>query len=202
MYTAAEDRLSATVLERLIIETNGALEICVSIPPKGSGELKRKLQSLIKLAPNVPVIMLTDLDLKACAPSLAAEWFGNTKKPKPLLFRVAVREVEAWLLADRTNFSEFAKVPLTKIPKSPEALDDPKQTLLNLIARYSPSTLKSDVISNRGHDPKQGLAYNERLSQFVLHDWDPVQASSQADSLARTRKRISELASDRSQMHV
>jgi len=202
VYTAVEDRLSATVLERLISETNGAVEIGVPMPPKGSGELKKKLPSLIKLAPNVPVIMLTDLDLKECAPSLASEWFGNRVKPKPLLFRVAVREVEAWLLADRTNFSEFARVPLKKIPESPEALDDPKQTLLNLITRHSPSALKSDVIADHGHGPEQGLAYNERLSQFVLHNWDPVQASTQSDSLARARKRIFELAEGGSQMHV
>ncbi len=194
VYTAVEDRLSSIVLEKLINETDGAVEVGVPMPPKGSGDLKKKLPSLIKLAPNVPVIMLTDLDLKECAPSLAAEWFKNKKKPESLLFRVAVREVEAWLLADRAGFAEFAHVPLAKVPEMPEDLPDPKQTLLNLIWRYSPADLKSDLISNHGHGPEQGLSYNERLGQFVVQYWNPARASYQSDSLARARKRIAELA--------
>lgn len=192
--TAVEDRLSAAVLERLVGEAEGRLRIDISIPPTGSGGLVKKLPELMRLAPNVPVLLLTDLDRKECAPGLIGEWLGRQAKPKGLLFRVAVREVEAWLLADKHNFASFAHIPLAKLPESPEALVDPKQTLLNLVTRYSPAPLKRDLVSDHGHGPRQGLAYNERLSQFVHACWDFEEASKRADSLARTRRRIGELA--------
>ncbi|MBA2779101.1 DUF4276 family protein [Billgrantia kenyensis] len=194
IYTAVEDRLSAAVLERLVEETDGKLGIGVAIPPKGSGDLKKKLPELIHLAPHIPVVLLTDLDRKECAPSLIGEWLGQQAKPDKLLFRVAVREVEAWLLADKHNFARFAHIPPSKLPESPEDLNDPKQTLLNLVARHSPSSLKQDIVADHGHGPRQGLAYNERLSQFVYSCWDPEEASMRADSLARTRLRIGKLA--------
>ncbi len=193
IYTAAEDRLSAAVLERLVEETDGKLGIGVAIPPRGSGDLKKKLPELIHLAPHIPVVLLTDLDRKECAPRLIEEWLGPQAKPDTLLFRVAVREVEAWLLADKQNFARFARIPPAKLPEAPEELDDPKQTLLNLVARHSPSSLKQDIVANHGHGPRQGLAYNERLSQFVYRCWDPEEASVRADSLARTRRRLGEL---------
>lgn len=192
--TAVEDRLSAAVLERLVGEAEGRLRIDIPIPPTGSGDLIKKLPELMRLAPNVPVLLLTDLDRKECAPGLIGEWLGRQAKPDGLLFRVAVREVEAWLLADKQNFASFARIPLAKIPEAPEDLDDPKQTLLNLITRYSPASLKRDLVADHGHGPKQGLAYNERLSQFVRACWDLEEASVRADSLARTRRRIGELA--------
>jgi len=139
-------------------------------------------------------VLLTDLDRKECAPTLIGEWLGRQAKPEGLLFRVAVREVEAWLLADKQNFASFARVPLAKLPEAPEDLDDPKQTLLNLVTRYSPASLKKDLVADHGHGPRQGLVYNERLSQFVRACWDLEEASMRADSLARTRRRIGELA--------
>ncbi|WP_372609978.1 hypothetical protein [Halomonas sp.] len=194
IYTAVEDRLSAAVVERLLGETDGKLSIGVAIPPRGAGDLKKKLPELVRLAPNVPVILLTDLDCKECAPSLIGEWLGQQAKPDALLFRVAVREVETWLLADKQNFASFAGIPPAKLPESPEDLDDPKQMLLNLVARHSPSSLRQDIVFDRGSGPRQGLVYNERLGQFVHTCWDPAQASMRADSLARTRRRIGELA--------
>ena len=59
--------------------------------------------------------VLVDLDLKPdCAPELVAEAL-----PEPadgMCFRVAVREVEAWLLADRAGFAKWAGVRASLIP--------------------------------------------------------------------------------------
>jgi len=58
---------------------------------------------------------LVDLDLKPdCAPELVAEAL-----PEPadgMCFRVAVREIEAWLLADRAGFAKWAGVSAGRIP--------------------------------------------------------------------------------------
>ncbi len=57
--------------------------------------------------------------------------------PAPYMcFRVAVREVEAWLLADREQIARFLSIARSRVPQSPETLDNPKQRLVEL-ARHS-----------------------------------------------------------------
>jgi len=50
---------------------------------------------------------LVDLDFDKCAPSLIKEWFDGFDKNPRLIFRVAVPEVESWLIADTKNFARF-----------------------------------------------------------------------------------------------
>ncbi len=192
IYIATEDKLSTYILEKLIQGTD--LEIAVTFGEKGNGFLKKKLPELVGIAPNIPVIMLTDLDSNACASSIQAQWLGTLHKPDNLLFRVAVREVEAWLLADKEGFSGYANIPLNKLPDAPESLPDPKQTLLNLVTRYSPSALKKELVANHGGGPVQGIGYNDLLRQFVFHNWSISRANSRSTSLARAKHRITELA--------
>ena len=54
----------------------------------------------------------------ACAPALLTAW--QLAAPQAtLLFRIAVRETEAWVLADRRVFSDFAGTPVSKVPPFP-----------------------------------------------------------------------------------
>ncbi|GIW92429.1 MAG: hypothetical protein KatS3mg110_0480 [Pirellulaceae bacterium] len=73
---------------------------------KGKQSLRQKIHGYNNAARRNRWIILVDLDKDAkCAPLLRAQWLGN---PAPLLlFRIAVRKVEAWLLADRTNIALF-----------------------------------------------------------------------------------------------
>ena len=57
-------------------------------------------------AKGTPFILLTDLDKNECAPMLIQEWLTDPLHPN-LIFRVAVHEVEAWILADREAFAPF-----------------------------------------------------------------------------------------------
>jgi hypothetical protein len=98
----------------------------------------------------IPVLLMTDLDHVECAPVLIDDWCGRHPLPKNMLFRVAVREVEAWLLADREGFSKYSGVPVEKIPRNPESLDDPKQMLMKLIRRYGYRKIKVEVLPDRG----------------------------------------------------
>ncbi|MGN8159814.1 hypothetical protein ACS8YF_14220 [Salinisphaera sp. SWV1] len=194
VYTATEDMLSAAVIERLVEEAAGDLQIAVSIPGQGYGGLQRKLPELIRLAHSLPVILLTDLDRGTCAPSLIASWCGRQAVPPALLFRVAIREVEAWLLADDERFATFAGVPRNKLSEAPETFVDPKQTLLNLVWRHSPTSIKDDIAVYRAGGPRQGLSYNDRLIEFVRMSWRPGEAAHRSDSLRRAFQRIQELA--------
>ena len=68
--------------------------------------------------------MLVDLDDDAdCAAALCADRLPD---PAPhLCFRVAVREMETWLLADREAAARFLSVPGSRIPQDPETVANP-----------------------------------------------------------------------------
>ena len=193
LIIATEDALSEAVVERLVENENQGMCVTVRIGRKGNGYLKQRILEFIRTAHAIPVILMTDLDHVECAPVLIADWCGRHQLPKNMLFRVAVQEVEAWLLADREGFSNYSGVPVEKIPRNPESIDDPKQMLMRLIRRYGYRKIKVDVLPDRGSPAKIGLGYNRILSQFVRENWSPVRAAKNADSLARTCLRLHEL---------
>jgi hypothetical protein len=161
---------------------------------KGNGYLKQKLPELVKTAHAIPVLLLTDLDRDECALTLLADWLGSRALPKDMLFRVAVREIEAWLLADRQGFSRFSGVPVEKVPRNPELLDDPKQVLLGLVRRFGNRVAKTNLLPERNSTAKIGLGYNEALRCFVKGSWSVERAEVHADSLARTCRCLRELS--------
>lgn len=193
LYLATEDALSEAVAERLILDTGGVLCVDVTIPGKGAGNLKKKLPELIGVAYSLPVLLITDLDRVACAPLLISTWKGNRKFPRDLLFRVAVREVESWLMADAEAFANLLKIKSTKIPSAPDTLDDPKRILLEL-AKKAPRTVRDELIKAPGAVAAQGIGYNAVLGQFVRENWSAERAALRSPSLASARRRVNELA--------
>lgn len=194
IYTACEDKLSNAIIDRLIQETRGKLHVAVPMVTGGFGKLRTKLPEFVKLAQHIPVVVLTDLDRRPCASELFRDWMRGYPCPDNLLLRIAVREVEAWVLADRERFSEFTSIPAGRLSTAPETLDDPKQTLLNLVWRHSPRPLKQALVTQHSGGTKQGYDYNLLLTRFVRESWRPDVAAANCNSLARARSRIAELA--------
>jgi hypothetical protein len=193
VYVTTEDALSEAVAERLIEEENQGMTVAVRVGRRGNSYLKQNLFSYADIARTIPLLLLTDLDRGTCPADLIDEWRGRRRLPQRMLFRVAVRETEAWLLADRKGFADFSGVPLHRIPERPELLDDPKETLLNLIRRYGKRTVREDILPKRNSSARIGLAYNQALCGFVLQFWSPERAAQAAESLRRARQRIHEL---------
>lgn len=190
IYIATEDELSEVVAERLVAESNPRLQVAVRMGRKGFGYLKQRLVELNDTASSIPVLLLTDLDRAACPPGLINEWRGNRILSTGMMFRVAVREVEAWLLADREGFARFSGAPVGKVPSAPETLNDPKAEILNLVRRYGGRGLKADMLPALGARVGMGLGYNQALSCFVRESWSVDRASVHAASLERARIRL------------
>ena len=196
IYIATEDELSEVMAYRLIEEAAHDLSVSVPMRAGGFGYLKNKAPDLLKLAHNVPVFLLADLDTSVCPSALRENWLGTgINLPDDLLFRIAVREVEAWLLADREGFAAFTGAPITQIPATPEALVDPKATLLHLVNRYGKREQKVGIVRRDGTNLKQGLEYNLQLGLFVKDkkQWSLERALVNANSLSRAYHRLREL---------
>lgn len=105
---ATEDALSESVGLRLLAEPSCGLRCESRLRRNGAGYLRSRMQSWCEIARRVPVLVITDLDKKHCPASLVAQWLGTRKRPDSLLIRVAVREIESWLLADHDGMQRFS----------------------------------------------------------------------------------------------
>jgi hypothetical protein len=186
---ATEDELSEAVVEKILSSASVDFNVAIKLRKGGYGYLKSNVRSFNQIAHTYPFLLLTDLDNKVCAPELISSWLTIPQNPN-FLFRVAVKEIEAWLLADREAMSHFLNISISICPSQPETLTDPKQELLNLVKRSRNREIKQDLLPVRGSLSTIGIGYNARLSDFVWNYWDINRAVARSDSLNRAWKRV------------
>ena len=189
IYVASEDEVSEAVCERLLNETTIGHYQIVKLRKGGFGYLKSKIKSFVNLSRMHPVILLTDLDFCNCPVKLIKEWTKGEEVGKNLIFRVAVREVEAWLLGDREGMAQLLGISPAKLPRNPENLPDPKRRLLEAAASAR-RKIRSEICAEPGAASAQGIGYNQILSEFALLKWSPSIASENCESLRRAILRI------------
>jgi hypothetical protein len=144
----------------------------------------------------IPWVVLVDLDRDApCAVPLRTTWLPT---PAPTLcLRIAARAVEAWLLADPDRTSVYFGIRRGSIPEDPEALPDPKRTLVDLCQSSRRATIRSAVVPRPGSGRAVGAGYTSTVREFVLdaqRGWRPEVAAARADSLDRAMRCIRRIA--------
>jgi hypothetical protein len=200
MIIAVEDPLSEAVTRKLFAEVRPDLAITSFLGNRGNGYLRAKARELNRVAAKVPTFLLTDLDSPAaCPPGLISDWLDGQLAGN-LLFRVAVVEVESWVLADREHVAAFLGVPEHRIPAETDAIADPKQFLVNLARRSRSAALRTDLVPAAGSTAVVGPMYNPRLVTFVSSQWSARRAGTASASLARTVDRL-QAAYSRLQTH-
>jgi hypothetical protein len=153
-------------------------------PTGGKENLRKKISAYNKAAAFYPWFVLVDLNQEApCAPGLREQWLPHPNQY--MYFRVAVRAVEAWLLADRESLARFLSVPLEKVPTSPDSLDDPKATIIQLARQSSRREIQKDMVPTPSGGRKEGPAYASRMIEFVTYYWDIEKAKDHSPSLQR-----------------
>lgn len=191
VYLAAEDEPSLAVGHKLIAEAS-PLTVYREENAHGYGNLSKKVGNFQQMGNHgLPVLMIADLDSRPCPPSMINAWLGIEPSPG-FLFRICVREIEAWLLSHREAAAHFLHVRLEKIPSRPETLRDPKEKLIK-IAQFS-SQRKIRVGFMPIGSSTIGPDYNQLLGDFIRDSWSPEIASKLSPSLARARAQIRRLA--------
>lgn len=190
---ATEDELSEAVGSRLVAEVLPNFEVVQKLRRGGNGYLKSKCQNFNQMATRHPVLLITDLDNSACASALIESWFGILPRNANLKFRVAVREIESWLLADHLGMQNLLVNGANNITPNPDQLPNAKEYLLHR-AKRAPREIKNDLVRSKGALATQGLGYNARLCAFAREAWEPARASQRSSSLARAIQRLRELA--------
>jgi len=152
----------------------------------GKHHIYQRLKAYNKAAQFSPWIILLDLDHDApCAPTLVSQ---QMPEPSKLLsFRIAVRAIESWLLADRKAFAAFLGVRKSTLPESPDLLDDPKGFVVDLARNSRRKQIRNELVPRPRSRKRVGPAYTSRMMEFSLYHWDPVRAEESSDSLRRCR---------------
>ncbi len=182
---AVEGRIDEAVLRAVIRHAGG---ITGPIYGKhGKQYIQKNLYGYNQAANHAPWIVVVDLDQDAeCAPPLRQSWLPQ---PAPkMCFQVVVREIEAWLLADRVRIAEFLSVGSRNVPSDVEALPDPKDAMLQLARISRRKAIQQDMLPRFGSGRDVGPAYNSRLIQFVNDSrkgWRPEVAAQSSESLRR-----------------
>lgn len=188
LYVIVEDILSEAVM-RCLLDHLGYEGHPTYLVTRGNGQIRSNIERYKAASRVIPHIILTDLDRHSCPPTLLDVW-GVGALPSTMLLRVAVREVEAWLMSDRKNLAAYLSSSVTRLPIYPEQEPDPKTTLFNVIRKTRKRRLIDEMVPQPG--AHIGPLYNERMCEFVRNHWQVEIAKVNAPSLARTHLRISE----------
>lgn len=182
---AVEDDLSEAVLKEILKQSQRPFLIGSCLKRGGYGYLKRILPRINNSAVKAsPYLVLTDLDKNECPLALMSEWLAYPKHPN-LIFRVAVKEVEAWLLAHREAFAQFLGVSVDLIPGNVDSISDPKQLLIEITRKSNKRSLREAIIPSKNSTAKIGRDYNGQLIQFVQQNWQVEIAKTHSKSLER-----------------
>ncbi|HXJ22590.1 MAG TPA: hypothetical protein VMT03_20395 [Polyangia bacterium] len=151
---------------------------------RGKAYLDARLSAWNEAAKYSPWVVLRDLDRDAvCASDLVKDLL-----PSPssfMRFRIAVRSIEAWLLADSEKLAEFLAIKRAAIPTDPDAVIEPKRALVELARQSSRREIRMDFVPRAGTSAKVGPAFAAGIIEFTRLHWRPETATHRSESLRR-----------------
>jgi len=183
-----EDDLSEAVMIQILRQFPDKYEIFQSYSGHGFGYLKTNIKGFNQASVVNPHFMLTDLDNYECPIVLINDWVDFELNDN-FIFRIAVREVESWVLADRENLSKYFNVSIANFPRNPDEETDPKNTLISLARRSKKRNIREDIVPIN-HNAGIGPNYNGCLSTFVFNNWDIEKAILNSASLRKTYEKL------------
>ena len=187
---AVEGSTDIPVAQRLLALVG--LEVGPIHQKGGKAGLDARLTSYNRAAAFSSWLVLRDLDHDAlCAGALVAQLLP--RPAKGMCLRIAVRETEAWLLADRDRIAQYLSVSAALIPIDPDALDDAKQTLVNLARRSRYATMRTGIVPSPGTTASVGPGYWGHVAEYATRFWRPTVAARNSPSLARCIKALRRL---------
>lgn len=174
--------MDEAVLRRLVEWVGAEMVYVYSVG--GKPQLDLRLSGYNEAARYSPWCVLRDLDTDAACPaSLVAQLLPE---PAPTMcFRIVVRAVETWLMADRQRMASFLSVSRARIPASPEDARDPKEVLVNAARRSNKTAVRDGMVPRPGSGRSVGAGYTSLMIEYVRTRWRPEIAAESSESLRR-----------------
>lgn len=189
LTAAVEGKVDQAVLERILVDFDITLAAVHGF--KGKGHLEKNIRGYNKAAERSHWTVLMDLNHEAdCAA------FVRRCLPEPaefMCFQLAIREIEAWLIADASQFARYLGVPVSGIPTEPETLPDPKRAVIDLARQSKRTDIRKALVPRDKSGRAVGPAYERFMQDFAGTRWRPEKAELQSPSLKRFRRRLRDL---------
>jgi hypothetical protein len=163
---------------------------------KGKPYLLSTLSGYNNAARISPWITIIDLDRDhECAPRALTAWLPQPAKH--MSCRIAVRAIEAWLLADRDRIAAMLAISPQRISSNPDSLDDPKRHVVDLARNSNRTEIRTSFVPRAGSGRSVGPSYNAKMADFVTAGrWRIDIARRYSSSLQRALNRLQHLASE------
>lgn len=184
-----EGDLEVVIATRLLSDRGHPTPAELFVNKRGQVAFWADAPRLNRAARHLSILGLVDLERATCPSGLLRRKLPHGKSAGFVL-RIAVRMSESWLLADKVQIASYLKIPEGKLPRNPETTDHPKRELVRLVQRYSPASIKDDMVPGPNRSSLTGPLYEERLAEFVRTLWNPSTAALRSDSLKRSLKSI------------
>jgi len=183
VYLLVEGRVDATVARRIVNHCGGSVGTVYG--RKGLPYIEERIEAFNQSAQGIPILTLVDLMDTGfdCPVDVVKNWLPH--RESNMVLRVVVREIESWILADRTAIARFFGIRESLVPHHPERLDDPKKALVDLARSSQYQSLKNDIVPEDPTVNAQGPAYTSRMQRFIRERWNISQAIQRAGSLRR-----------------
>lgn len=151
---------------------------------QGKAYVGARMGGYCQAARRAPWLVLIDLDDDAdCPVPILDKWVPT--KARYLCFRVAVREIESWLLADADALAAYLNVRRERIPAVPDRLANPKNAMISLARHSRNRRIRRDMVPLAGVGGRTGLRYAARMAEYVQGAWRPEVAALRSESLRR-----------------
>ena len=187
---AVEGDLDEALLRRIL--SGVGISLGTVYGRKGKRFLLEAIRGFNNAAQYSPRVVLVDLDRDCdCAPPCVEKWLARPSAR--MCFRVAVRSVEAWLLADRERIGQLLGIRLAWLPIDPDSLEDPKRELINLALRSRKRAVREDLVPRQGSGRVVGSLYTTRMIAFLQDEsagWRLNEALCVSKSLERCVLRL------------
>jgi len=180
---AVEGDVDEAVLRRVLV----GLNLGNVYGKEGKQRLLQRLGGYNYAARHSPWVVLIDLNGDfSCAPEFMRNLLPNSSER--MCLRVAVRAVEAWLIADHERLSRAFGISQRRLPGNPDCLRNPKAELVSLARHSNSRAVREEIVPREGSGRAVGPLYATRIVQFVLDEvdgWRPDEAATRSDSLRR-----------------
>ncbi|MBI5498639.1 MAG: hypothetical protein HY907_00225 [Deltaproteobacteria bacterium] len=171
---------------------DAGLTVVREIDCGGKHRLDADLPGYNDAAQGSPWFVLRDLDHDAeCAP----EWLRRCgfSARTWMCLRLAVRELESWLLADAVAMASFLQVDSVRIPTDPDGLADPTRTLVDLARQSRRHAIRRQMVPGPGDHVAVGPLYEAKLIEFGELHWSLSRACGRSPSLRDARAALRRL---------
>ncbi|HEU0178839.1 MAG TPA: DUF4276 family protein [Blastocatellia bacterium] len=193
IHTLVEGLMDESVANRLIKMAGHTPGTCFG--KKGYAKIQAKVRGFNQTSVGANYLVLVDfMDTGlGCPAEVVSQWVPH-RRPN-LLFRIVVRELESWLLADKENLADFLNVSVAKISADPEQLKDPKLTLVNLARSSRSKSIREALVPDPDSvTAKEGRLYTSEMVRFIQERWDITNARDNSESLNKCCIRLEEMA--------